>query len=126
MDLHERTIYLAATRDNSVWRVPLGRDQRPMKVGRFIQLSGGVGPDGLALTAQGGLLVAHAGLGCVWEFSPDGEPLQRFDAPGGKLVTNLAFQPGAPEFWFTESASASIYRAQASVPGQAMFSHAGR
>jgi gluconolactonase len=123
MDVHERTIYLAATRDNSVWRVPLGRDRRPVKVGRFVQLSGGIGPDGLALTERGDLLVAHAGLGCVWVFSAEGEPLQRVDAPEGKLVTNLAFRSRSPEFCFIESSTASIYQARAVASGKPMYSH---
>jgi gluconolactonase len=123
MDLEERTVFLAATRDNSVWRVPLGRDRRPIKVGRFVQLSGGVGPDGLAISECGELLVAHAGLGCVWVYSPEGELVLRIDAPEGKLVTNLAFQPNTSILHFIESATASIYRANAPHRGRPMYSH---
>lgn len=123
MDVHERTLYLSATRDNSVWRVPFGRDHRPIKVGRFVQLSGGLGPDGLALTERGDLLVAHAGLGCVWVFSAEGEPLQRVDAPMGKLVTNIAFKSKSLDFCFMESSTASIYQGRAAANGKAMYSH---
>jgi gluconolactonase len=124
MDVHERTLYLSATRDNSVWRVPFGSDRRPVKVGRFVQLSGGLGPDGLALTERGDLLVAHAGLGCVWVFSAEGEPLQRVDAPAGKLVTNIAFKNGSQDFCFLESSTASIYQGRAAARGKSMYSHA--
>ncbi|CAM3810612.1 SMP-30/gluconolactonase/LRE family protein [Bordetella tumulicola] len=124
MDLQERTLFLAITRDNSVWRVPLGRDFQPLKVGRFVQMSGGIGPDGLALSAQGELLVAHAGLGCIWLFSAEGEPLRRIDAPQGKLVTNLAFRDCAAEIYFIESSSGSIYKAAMPGLGKPMFSHA--
>jgi gluconolactonase len=123
MDLHDQSLLVAATRDNSVWRVPLDRDLRPVKVGRHIQLSGGIGPDGLALSARGDLLVAHAGMGCVWCFSPEGELLQRIDAPAGKLVTNLAFRPGTEDVYFIESSTASIYRASIGRAGRAMYSH---
>jgi gluconolactonase len=123
MDLHEQSLFLAATRDNSIWRVPFDRAMRPVKVGRFIQLSGGIGPDGLALSEHGELLVAHAGLGCVWCFSPEGEVLERIDAPDGKLVTNLAFRPGTQDIYFTESSTGSIHRASIGRTGQPMFSH---
>jgi gluconolactonase len=123
MDLHGHSLLLSATRDNSVWRVPFDRELRPVKVGRHIQLSGGIGPDGLALSECGDLLVAHAGLGCVWCFSPEGELLQRIDAPAGKLVTNLAFKPGTQDIYFIESSTASIHRASIGRTGKAMFSH---
>jgi gluconolactonase len=125
MDVDERTLFLAATRDNSIWRVPLGRDRRPVKVGRYLQLSGGIGPDGLAMSEAGELLVAHAGMGCVWVYSREGELVQRMDAPDGKLVTNLAFQPSTDNVFFIESSTASIYRATAPNPGQPLFSHVG-
>jgi gluconolactonase len=123
MDLHDQALFLAATRDNSIWRVPFDRASRPVKVGRYIQLSGGIGPDGLALSEGGELLVAHAGLGCVWCFSPEGELLQRIDAPAGKLVTNLAFKPGTQDIYFIESSTASIHRASIGRTGKAMYSH---
>jgi len=123
MDLEERTLFVAVTRDNSVWRVPLGRDMQPLKAGRFVQMSGGLGPDGLALSAHGELLVAHAGLGCIWMFSPEGEPIHRMDAPQGKLVTNLAFREGSPEIYFTESSTGCIYKSFTSRHGKPMFSH---
>ncbi len=123
MDLHEQSLFLAATRDNSVWRVPFGRDLRPVKVGRYLQLSGGIGPDGLALSEKGDLLVAHAGMGCVCCFSPEGELLQRIDSPAGKLVTNLAFKPGTEDVYFIESSTASIYRASIGESAKAMYSH---
>ena len=59
-------IYLAATRDNAIWRVPLMADGSATKVGAYIRMSGGGGPDGIALDAQGGLAVCHVGFGAVW------------------------------------------------------------
>lgn len=123
MDLEERTVFLAATRENAVWRVPLDRQGMPTKVGRFIQLSGGLGPDGLALDAHGGLWVAHAGMGCVWAFSVEGEPLRRIDTPTGKLSTNLAFAPQTAALYITESSTGSLLKADVPHCGKAMFSH---
>lgn len=123
MNLEEDTIYLAVTRANAIWRVPL-TDDGAAKVGVFIQLSGGVGPDGLALDAKGGLWVAHAGLGTVWGFSPLGEPIYRVKAQEGALVTNLAFGgAGNQELYLIESGSATIQSVNLPVAGKSMLSH---
>lgn len=87
----ETILFLAVTRANAVWRVALLRSGRVAKVGTFIQLSGGSGPDGMAIDEQGNLAVAHAGLGSVWRFSAQGEPLQRIRCPTGRMSTNLAY-----------------------------------
>src|SRR5690606_22485190 len=85
------TLFVNVTRDNAVWRVPLFADGSAYKVGAFIRLSGGVGPDGLAMDTKGNLAVAHVGLGVVWLIAPSGVPLLRIDAPAGRLTTNVAF-----------------------------------
>lgn len=121
----EKMLYVAVTRGNCVWRVPLHPDGGTSKVGLFIQLSGGWGgPDGLAIDRDGGLLVAHAGLGAVWHFSPLGEPLHRINSAAGTATTNLAF--GGPDnrtLYITESESGSILRVELPVSGQPMYSH---
>lgn len=63
LDPAETTLYVAVTRANAVWRVPLMADGTVAKVGNFIQLSGGGGPDGLAVDSEGNLAVAHIVLG---------------------------------------------------------------
>lgn len=78
-----RSLYVAVTRANQVWRVPLHADGHTSKVGVFLNLSGGqVGPDGLTTDAAGNLFVCHSGLGCVWMVDPWGVPLLRIDVPG--------------------------------------------
>ncbi len=126
LDREERILYLAVTRANQVWRIPLPPDGGPtFKVGTFLHLSGGHGgPDGMALDAEGNLLVCHAGNGSVWVFSPLGEPLYRVRSCAGLGTTNLAF--GGPDnrsLFITESESGSILRAEMPVPGRPMFSH---
>ena len=124
MNADETALYLAVTRANAVWRVPFTAEGEATKVGTFLQLSGGVGPDGLALTAEGGVAVAHFGLGSVWIFSEIGEPLYRVISPEGLHVTNLAF--GGPErrdLYMTEAGSASILRARLPISGMPMYSH---
>ncbi|AVK72236.1 hypothetical protein BJN34_0270 [Cupriavidus necator] len=65
MDLEMRCVLLAVTRANAVWRVPFDRNGNATKVGVFVQLSGGAGPDGLALDSEGGLAIAHVGFGSM-------------------------------------------------------------
>lgn len=121
----ERTVFLAVTRDNAVWRVPLTKDGAATKVGVFIRMSGGAGPDGLALDRDGNLAVAHVGLGSVWLFSSVGEPLLRIHAPEGVLTTNCAFGgPDGRHLFITESTTGSVLSAPLEVAGQPLFSHA--
>ena len=59
LDPSSPVLYVAVTRANAIWRVPLTRDGHVTKVGTFIQMSGGGGPDGLAIDEEGNLAVAH-------------------------------------------------------------------
>ncbi len=120
----EDCLYLAVTRGNCIWRVPIGDDGSVSRVGLFIQLSGGIGPDGLAVDGAGNLAVAHLGLGVVWLFSARGEPLQRIDSPTGRLITNLAY--GGDDhgtLYITESETGSVLAVDVETPGQPMYSH---
>ncbi|HZP88691.1 MAG TPA: SMP-30/gluconolactonase/LRE family protein [Burkholderiales bacterium] len=124
MNRDESRLYVAVTRANAVWRLPL-IDDGVTKVGNFIQLSGGhAGPDGLALDEQGGLVIAHAGFGCVWHFTELGEPIARIRSCTGLMTTNVAFG-GADrkDLYITESATGTILRARLSVAGKVMYSH---
>ena len=122
----ETQVYVAVTRANAIWRVPLLADGGTTKVGLFIQLSGGLsGPDGLALDAEGGLWVCHAGNGCTWGFDRLGHPKYRIVVPEGLMTTNLAFGGDDRRTLFiTESDTGTIYRAQVPVAGRVMYSHA--
>jgi gluconolactonase len=120
----EKILYLAVTRGNAVWRVPLEPDGGVGRVGIFIQLSGGTGPDGLAIDAEGNLAIAHVGLGSVWLFSRFGRPLAEIRSDAGVGTTNLAY--GGPErktLYITESETGTILTARLQVPGKPMYSH---
>ena len=118
-------MFVAMTRSNSVWRLPLAGDGAVSKAGPFIYLSGGLsGPDGMALDEDGGLWVAHMGNGCVWGFSRLGEPLWRIRSRTGLSTTNLAFGgDGQRELFITESDTGNILRVAVPVAGLTMFSH---
>ncbi len=119
----ETILYLAVTRDNAVWRLPLPDDGLVTKVGVFIQLSGGMGPDGLAMGEDGGIVICHTGLGSVWHFSPLGEPALRIRAPNhGHHTTNCAFGgPDGRRLFITEGPN--ILCADLPVRGNTLFSH---
>jgi gluconolactonase len=104
-------LYVAMTRANAVWRVPFVRGEAS-KVGLAIQLSGGIGPDGLALDPAGNLLVAHPPLG-VWQFDADNLPIRLFAAPPGSHVTNLVVaHAGQPQrIYVTDSMNGRILTA---------------
>ena len=121
----EHILYVAATRGNAIWRIPLMPDGTASKVGIFIQLSGSLGgPDGLAMDEQDNLAIAHAGLGTVWIFSRLGEPLYRVRSCQGLATTNVAY--GGPDnrnLYITESETGSILVARLPVAGRLMASH---
>ena len=117
-------LFVAMTNANAVWHLPLMTDGMATSVGTAIQLSGGIGPDGLALTDEGGLVVAHPKMGAVWIFNVRGEPIYRVNTAGSDLVTNVAF--GGPDMrtlYFTDSGNGTIQRARLPVAGRRMFSH---
>ncbi|MBU3614199.1 SMP-30/gluconolactonase/LRE family protein [Polynucleobacter sp. Latsch14-2] len=120
----ESVLYIAATRANSVWRAMLLPDGSITRVGNFIQMSGGSGPDGLALDQTGNIYVAHAGFGAVWKFSPQGEPLLRINSCTGLMTTNIAFGgKDRQDLYITESESGSILVARMDTPGLPLYSH---
>ena len=122
---HEDTLYVAMTRENSIWRLPLMADGTVSKAGVFIQLSGGLsGPDGMARDGEGGIWIAHAGNGCVWGFSRLGHPLWQVIGGKGLTTTNIAFGGAdARSLFITESDTGVILRADVGTGGAALYSH---
>ena len=121
----ETVLYVAVTRANAVWRLPLAPDGSVLRMGMFIQLSGGRGPDGLAMDEADGLAVAHPDMGAAWIFDHRGEPRFRVRSPRSDVVTNLAF--GGPEnrtLHIVDSVAGCILTAELPTAGRRMFSHA--
>jgi gluconolactonase len=121
----EKALLVAVTRANQIWRLPLHPDGTTSKVSAFITLSGGLtGPDGLALDDEGGLIIAHCGLGTVWHFDQLGEPRHRIRSCEGLSTTNVAFGgPGGRSLYITESDTGTILKAELPVVGRTMYSH---
>ena len=111
-------LYLAATRANQVWRVPLMDDGSVSKVGAFFTSYGPSGPDGLAVDEAGRLFVANPGLGCIWMLNQRAEPELVLRSCAGSSLTNIAF--GGPDrrtLYATESTSGSVLCARLETPG---------
>jgi gluconolactonase len=120
----EKVLYLAVTRDNSVWRCPIMPDGSLSKVHRFFTFHGVSGPDGLAIDEDGSVAVAHAGLGSVFLLSRKGQPLLQIESPHGDTLTNLAY--GGPDrrtLYMTNSETGTILAARLPVAGRMMYSH---
>lgn len=128
MNPDEDVLYVAMTRGNAVWRVPIFPDGGTSKVSVFTAMAGGPsGADGMAMDHEGNLYVCDAGNSCVWSFSAYAEPQVRYRAPErGVSTTNCAFggEDGC-DLFITESTTGTILRARTPAPGQPMFSHAG-
>jgi gluconolactonase len=111
-------VYVAATRSNQIVRLSalLPETGMPMS-GTFIQLSGGLGPDGLAVSTAGHLAVAQAQAGRAYLFTALGDPLARIDVPEGLWTTSVAFGPPTDPacLFIVEAQSGSVYRADLST-----------
>lgn len=117
----ERFLFVAATRGNCVWRMPLLADGSVSKAGQFFASHGPSGPDGLAMDEEGRLLVANPGLGYVWVLNRFGEPDLVLKGPRGASLTNLAFGgPDRKTLYCTDSTHGEVLQATLDVAGKAV------
>jgi gluconolactonase len=116
LDPKEAVLFVAMTRDNAVWRMPFMTDGSVSKVGRFCSLFGPSGPDGMTMDGAGRLFVAHASLGHVFVFAPNGEMIARIKSCAGSTCTNVAIGgQHRDRLYITESATGSVLVADLSV-----------
>ena len=124
LDAEGKTLFVAVTRGNQVWRAPLLPDGSLSKVGAFQSFFGTSGPDGMAMAADGHVLVAHASLGAVFVLNPRGEVTHLIRSPDGQTVTNVAFRPGTGDVVMTESSTGTVLTATLPMSGLGLLSHA--
>lgn len=108
LDRDEAVLFVAMTRDNSVWRIPLTHDGGVTKVGRFCSFFGTSGPDGLATNSKGHIFVAHASLGHVFVMGANGECVARLRSCAGPTCTNVALDATGDRLVITESSTGSV------------------
>src|SRR3954452_6954052 len=109
LDPNETVLFVAMTRDNAVWRLPLMRDGSVSKVGRFCSTFGSSGPDGMTMDRASRLFVGHASLGHVFVFAPNGELIARIKSCAGGACTNVAIGgKDHDRLYITESASGTV------------------
>jgi gluconolactonase len=110
-------LFVAVTRANAIWRVPFVLDGGVSKVGVFLNLSGGGGPDGLAIDVEGGLIIAQPGLG-VLRFNAAGDLTHFVQLPRESSPSNVAFDPlQRHRMVITDSANGIIYEVIMPVAG---------
>jgi gluconolactonase len=126
MSNDERSLFVAVTRANCVWRLHLKPNNQLGRVSLFIQLSGsvGYGPDGLAVDEADNLAIAHYNMGSVWQFNVFGEPTLRIRSPVGIGTSNIAYGwPNRKMLYITESETGTILRSPTLGTGRLMYSH---
>lgn len=104
----ETVLYVAMTRDNSVWRLPLHADGTTTKAGKFFTSFGIAGPDGLTVDEEGNLFICHPSLLSIFVVTKHGIPLARIVPPvgHGTSVTNCIFgstEEDSNRLYFTDS-----------------------
>jgi gluconolactonase len=115
LDRDEAVLFVAMTRDNAVWRMPFMKDGSVSKVGRFCSLFGPSGPDGMTMDSAGRLFVAHASLGHVFVYAPNGELIARIKSCAGQSCTNVAIR--GDRLYITESVTGTVLVADISGLG---------
>lgn len=116
-----KNLWVAITRKNRILWYGIDGEGNIIRSTIFCQLSGGWGPDGMALDVAGNLYIAHVGAGDVLIVSPKGELLERIPI-GGSRVTNVAFGgPDRKTLYVTEVDTGSVYRFNTDYPGLPLY-----
>jgi gluconolactonase len=114
----ERVLYVAEMGRHRILRYDLAADGSVGRPDVLAELSGGVGPDGMALDADGNLYVAQHGAGTIAVVSSDGRQLAALPA-GGSKPTNCAFHGAS--LYVTEDDSRGVQRLDLGVAGWPLF-----
>jgi gluconolactonase len=124
LNTQEKHVFVAATRSQQIWRLPLMADGSVSKTGVAIQLTGGVaGPDGIEMDSENGLLVCHLGIG-IWRFDSNMLPTHLIysENPHHHHLANMCFGGAdGKDLYITESLSGDILKARLPVAGKKMF-----
>ena len=116
-------MYVAITRSQQIWRLPLMAGGTPSKTGVAIQLSGGhAGPDGIEMDDEDGLVVCHLGVG-IWRFDANCLPTHLAHAGKRPPPDDQHRVPAARTLYITDSQNGEIVTAEMPVAGKKMYAH---
>ena len=87
-------------------------------MGAFRTFFGASGPDGLPPTVDGGLVVAHASLGCAFVLNARGEVTHFVRSPRGPDRHQRRLSPGHAQLVLTDSATGSVLEATLPAGGR--------
>lgn len=111
-------LWLAVTRGNALWRIPLIADGGVSKVGQFFTSYEPSGPNGSAMDEQGRVAAANPGLGYVWVLNGRAEPARVLRGPEGASTTNIAYGgKDRHRLYATDSTHGDILYADLDVAG---------
>jgi sugar lactone lactonase YvrE len=118
-----RSVYLAETQTQRIYRFDLSEDGHFTKRTLFVELAHDrahpeYGPDGMAFDIEGNLYIAHWGRGCVVVVDPEGELIGKLPTLGNK-PTNVAFWGTA--LYITEMENGQVVRLDIGVEGLGLF-----
>lgn len=111
-------VYISEFDKNQILSVPsVNAENSPESPFIFGRFEGGIGPDGLAVDAEGNLYVAHFQAGEVVVLDADGFKYGTIRLPedAGTFATNLAFYDGY--LYVTESSKNEVWRIQVKKKG---------
>ena len=106
-------VYVSATQANAILRFKagLGSHQQPM-LGVFVHLSGGLGPDGLAVNKDGDLAIAQAQAGRAYILNSVGDLIAEVRTPYGQWTTSVTFaREDDKTLYLVDAQTGSIFQA---------------
>lgn len=112
LSVDEKFLYVAMTRANQVWRLPLHEDGTTPKAGVFFQSFSNAGPDGLKIDEESTLLICHPSLGSIFVVEINGVPKARITSgsPGVNLTYCCFDGPEHKTLFITDSLEGNIQK----------------
>lgn len=120
-----KALFVAMTRSNQVWRLPLHDDGTTTKAGVFFQSFGTAGPDRLTLDEEENLFICHPSLGSVFVVDPSGLPKARIvSGTNGVNLTNCCSRGPENKTLYITDILNDVYRRLSSIARE-LWRHQG-
>jgi gluconolactonase len=113
-----KTLFVGETFTRRIWAFELDAKGHEASRRVFVQLEGGLGPDGMAFGQDGNLYASHFGKGVVAVIDPTGQVIAELPV-GGKNATNVAFWDAS--LYVTDTEKSQVTRLDIGVRGQVLY-----